>query len=240
MKQKIITIDKREVEIELLPHTRFLQIKEAWSEAVRLTKLRFSKRRWDNHSAIWSTKLLTFTDGSQITIPTDLADRVFVFLEDFFHTIGNFSFKYAKCTHPHECVYQDIEGDEDYGFAKQTLCSKCGTYVDKDDVDRYRPDEHRKPDDISPPIYYPRGYLACGGKPHVNIEVGRTYETRDHSVVEIIDQIDEIDHESGADWKFKDSCGNVYTETGGRQRFHAHPGDIIREKNPFTNKFRMV
>ena len=230
MKQKITTIDKRDIEIDILPNTLTLQLREALHEFVRLFQLTFTKRRWKNHNSIWKERGMYFTDGSWALRPTTLDERLFIFVTDFFRTVKKNAFKYARCTHPHECVYGEIEGDDEIGFVRQTLCGRCGDYVGPEDIDRYRPEADRKPEDISPPTYYPRDYLKYGGKVHVTLEVGKTYETRAEDDVEIVGTVENDDS-----WKFIDKNGNLYTQWGGRQRFHPMPGDIIREKNPFAN-----
>lgn len=223
MKKTITTVDKRQIDIDLLLYSKSLQTKEIFRNIKRLTSAHWFRFRNDSDLARSDKRMVKFTDGSYIFVKNDAADRLFERLSIFWKDIVEIAVRRSVCTHPHESVFEEIEGDDEIGFVTQTRCENCGCYVDLEEIDRYRPEQDRRQDDISPPIYYPRDYFAAGGKLHVNIEVGSDYITRDGQKVMISEAL--LDDDT---WAFRDSNGNLYTLSGGLQRFHPQSGDIIR------------
>jgi len=224
MKKIIKTVDGRQVIIDLLPNVKSLQMKEIFRNIKRLTSLHWDQFRDDSKLSRSDKKMVLFADGTHIFVKNDAADRLFERISIFWRDLIRYGIRPAVCTHPHESVYKELEGDDEIGFITQKRCECCGGYVSKETIDRYRSEQDRRPNDISPPIYYPRDYISTGGKLHVDIEVGSDFVTRDGRKVSIVEKI--LDDDT---WAFLDSNGNLYTISGGRQRFHPQPGDIMRK-----------
>lgn len=223
MKKTITTVDGRLIDINLLPNSKSLRTKEIFRNIKRLVSSHWFIFRNDFDLTRSDKKMVKFTDGSYIFVEKDAADRLFERLSTFWKDLIEITVRCSVCTHPHESVFKEIEGDDEIGFVTQTICENCGCYVDLEEIDRYRPEQDRRQADISPPIYYPRDYFAAGGKLHVDIKVDSDYITREGRKVMISEAI--LDDDT---WAFRDSNGNLYTISGSRQRFHPQSGDIIR------------
>lgn len=86
--------------------------------------------------------------GVQVTMKRDLFDQVLDTVLNIFKLFWRNIFIQETCTHPHERVWIEWEGEREYGFFSQHMCDKCGGYLSIDDVDRYLPPNHRHPDFI--------------------------------------------------------------------------------------------
>lgn len=102
--------------------------------------------------------------GDAFEVPRDHLDIIWDFCADYMKTLYENVWKHERCSHPHEDVVVEWDGDEEIGWIKRTRCWKCGgAYLGgPEDVDRYMDEEDRRPDLITvrPEPGYPQDYAA--------------------------------------------------------------------------------
>lgn len=78
----------------------------------------------------------------------DLYDQILDTVLDIFKLFWKNIFVIETCTHPHQNVWIEWEGEPEYGYFSQHTCDRCGGFLSIEDVDRYLPLTHRHPDFI--------------------------------------------------------------------------------------------
>lgn len=159
------------------------RIQNMTKEFVRLTGFMFSP----HHISIQFNLL-----GEHKTIPTsdgyllrdehtgelylhkvDTFDRVLDVVTDFFKTYWRNVVVQCNCTHPHEHVHEEWEGDREYGYYRQLYCSKCQGYLGDEDIDQYRVERNVTG---YHPGFRPQGWYDAE---EVDNEVDSQYDWRD-------------------------------------------------------------
>src|SRR3546814_7894836 len=72
------------------------------------------------------------------------SDVVFDFVFDILRTFWKNVFITNRCSHPHQYVRQEWDGDQDVGYIKQHRCSRCHDYISGNDIDQYLPEQMRR------------------------------------------------------------------------------------------------
>jgi hypothetical protein len=88
------------------------------------------------------------SSGEYLEVRRDALDMLIDFVGNWVGTYVNNVFKVEMCNHPHDQVYEDWDGDSDYGYVMQRRCYKCHGYLsdDPNEIDRYTTE--RNPDGI--------------------------------------------------------------------------------------------
>ena len=82
----------------------------------------------------------------KVRVSRDYLDVVFDFVFDILRTFWKNVFITSRCSHPHQYVRQEWDGDQDVGYIQQHRCSRCHDYISCDDIDQYLPEQLRRPD----------------------------------------------------------------------------------------------
>lgn len=69
--------------------------------------------------------------------PVDAFDRVLDVVMDTFKVYWRNVVVQNNCSHPHDRVYEEWEGDREYGYYRQMYCAKCLGYLSEEHIDRY-------------------------------------------------------------------------------------------------------
>src|SRR3546814_19523669 len=84
-----------------------------------------------------------------IRVARDYLDVVFDFVFDILRTFWKNVFITSRCSHPHQYVRQEWDGDQDVGYIKQHRCSRCHDYIYGNDIDQYLPEQMRRSEERS-------------------------------------------------------------------------------------------
>lgn len=84
-------------------------------------------------------------NGNEVKVARDLYDQILDTVLGILKLFWRNIFVIETCTHPHDKVWIEWDGEREYGYTKQHRCNACGGYLSVEDVDRYLPPESRRP-----------------------------------------------------------------------------------------------
>src|SRR3546814_14450957 len=77
--------------------------------------------------------------SENIRVERDYLDAVFDFVYDILRTFWKNVFITSRCSHPHQYVRQEWDGDQDVCYIMQHGCSRCHDYIYGNDNDKDLP-----------------------------------------------------------------------------------------------------
>lgn len=137
------------------------RLRNGFNEAMRLLK-NFSN--WDSIRHEWrfysrtgpfgtAHRFIPMKGEPDLMVERDLFDQIWDFSRFWLSLFYLNVWIEQRCSHPHDDVKIEWDGDEETGYYKQTYCHRCQGYLSRDDIDRYLPEPERHPEKVVEPPY---------------------------------------------------------------------------------------